>query len=321
MNYTTRITLAALVSALLHGAGFAMLYHRYEPRPIPPEARPEPIVLNLQPDPVPPPEPPRQLVEVTMPSIEAPLPTDRIAETHAEAMDQVARRTDNAAPELELDRFDEIPQSPSPLVPPVPPVAPAPEPIAEPVTEEPRKTEDTVPKEPREARDTRRLLEPMDVSQEDVPDPARVEPREATKREEPIKIAQATPAPSELPRPGRSRDQNGVANEGPTNFSAIQSEIAPYLKHVRRKVERRWNEMLYTRYSGTTPVKAVIDCAINADGELVSVTVAGTDNDRLYSALCRDAVMRAGPFGPFTFEVPDIYRGKNLEIRWTFNFL
>lgn len=68
-------------------------------------------------------------------------------------------------------------------------------------------------------------------------------------------------------------------------------------------------------------MKAVIDCEINAEGELVSVNVVGTDNDKLYSALCRDAVQRAGPFGPFPFEVPDIYRGKNLEIRWTFSFL
>ncbi len=93
------------------------------------------------------------------------------------------------------------------------------------------------------------------------------------------------------------------------------------MKIVKKQVELKWNEMIHTRYSGTSPVKAVIDCAISPSGQLVSVTVVGTHNDHIYSLLCKDAVQRAGPFGPFPFVVPDIYRGKNLEIRWTFSFL
>lgn len=306
MNYTRRMTIAALLSALLHVAGLVMLYRNYDSRPPAHAVSPEPIVLDLQPDPAHQPPPPRQLIEPAVPAAEPPPPADLIAETNAEAMDTVATLEHDTGPQLEQDDFDELPQSASPPVPPAPAAPPPPKPAR---------------KEAANEAESKLLANESDIPLESVQDAGNERQNPPVDPGEPILLAQVQPALPERPAPGKSRSRTGVAKEGVTNFDAIQSDIAPYLKLVRQRVERRWNEMLYTRYSGTTPVKAVIDCAINPQGELVSVTVAGTENDRLYSALCRDAVLRAGPFGPFTFEVPDIYREKNLEIRWTFNFL
>lgn len=308
MTYTQRMTLAVLVSVLLHVAVLLLLQRTYTPATAPPPPAPEPIVLNLQPPPTASPPPPRQLVDVQTPAETPPEPVDRIAETHAEAMDLAAINAANEGPQLKLDDFDALPKPAAPNTPPEEASSPPP-PEKEKAEEKP------------EAEGDKEPVQEMDVPLESVRDADTVAEQKEPVPEAPIRIAQATPAPPQRPSPGTSRARSGLSKQGATNFDAIQNEIAPYLKQVRKQVEQRWNEMLYTRYSGTSPVKAVIDCAINPQGELVSVTVVAPDGDRLYSALCRDAVQRAGPFGAFPFEVPDIYRDKNLEIRWTFNFL
>lgn len=317
MTYQNRMMIAVFLSVLLHAAGFGVLQYSYTPRPAPPPPESAPIIVNLQPEPEPEQTPSRQLVDVAVPAPEPPDPTDRIAETNAEAM-TLARRPDAApAPALEADTFDALPAPPSP------PEEPAPAPVEPPLEQAPPEEEpepaETPARKPSPERATP-PVEEMDLPLEtvEIDEPAEAE---EPAPEPPMQVARAMPAPPQRPSPGRAREQGGGARQGATNFSAIQHEIAPYLKHVRQLVERQWNEMIYTRYSGTSPVRAVIDCAINPQGELVSVTVVEPDRDRLYSALCRDAVQRAGPFGPFTFEVPEIYRNQNLEIRWTFNFL
>ena len=306
MNYSTRMKIAAAFSMLLHAAGVALLQRAYDPKEYIPAAVPEPIVLDLQPDPQPAPAP--QLIDVAIPAETPPDTKERIAEDNAEAMDLAMRESDRPTPLLEQDEFDALPK---PLQVPTPPVEASSPPPPEPPKAEKREKGEEKTAAPSE-------MVSQVPKEEDTPHSKDGTSAEKAP-EEPIKIAQATMPPR--PEAGKSRDRGGVAKEGQTNFGAIESDIAPYLKHVRTKVEQQWNQMLYTRYSGTSPVKTVIDCAINAQGELVSVTVVGTDNDKLYSALCRDAVQRAGPFGAFPFEVPDIYRGKNLEIRWTFSFL
>ncbi|MBL7647184.1 MAG: TonB C-terminal domain-containing protein [Candidatus Hydrogenedentes bacterium] len=307
MNYSTRIKIAAVFSLLIHAAGVGLLRQTYTPREYIPAAAPEPIVLDLQPEAQPSP-PPQQFVDVATPAEAPPQVTEHIAVENAEAMDLALREAERPAPALEEDEFDALPQ---PVAPPAPPEPDTTSPAQE-SKEETEKKEETRTKEP--------VREVETPAKEELPE-AEETPPAPKAPEGPIKIAQAQPMPAQRPEKGKTRERGGVSKQGQTNFDAIQSEIAPYLKHVRERVEQQWNQMLYTRYSGTSPVKAVIDCAINAEGELVSVNVVGTDNDKLYSALCRDAVQRAGPFGPFPFEVPDIYRGKNLEIRWTFSFL
>jgi len=306
MSYKRRIQIAAVLAVFIHLSGVAVW--RYVPAPAPPRAAPapEPIEIDLRPE-APAPTEPVQLVDVAVPSPAPPTPVPLIAEEHAEAMDEVVQENERPAPRLTPDDFDQLAALPAPPTEP----APMPEPPSERALEE----------RPSEIEAPEPDLYDMEDYLEEILEGAQDSAAPAPTREEPLRIAQADPLLPQRPSPGKSRDQQGAAREGVTNFQAIQSEIAPYLKHVRALVEKEWNEMLYTRYSGTSPVKAVIDCAISPSGHLVSVSVVGTENDRLYSALCKDAVQRAGPFGPFPFEVPDIYRDKNLEIRWTFSFL
>lgn len=308
MNYATRMKIAAAFSMLLHAAGVALLQRSYDPREYIPAAAPEPIVLDLQPEPQPAPAP--QLIDVAVPSEAPPETSDLIAEENAEAMDLALRESDRPGPALDPDDFDALP---TPTQAPTPPAEP-PSPPARENPKEAKSEEGSVKKASPSAK-------APEKPKEDDATPSQDGTLVEKAPDGPIKIAQAQSLLPQRPEAGKSRDRGGVAKEGQTNFGAIESDIAPYLKHVRTKVEQQWNQMLYSRYSGTSPVKTVIDCAINAQGELVSVTVVGTDNDKLYSALCRDAVQRAGPFGPFPFEVPDIYRGKDLEIRWTFSFM
>lgn len=303
------MNLAVLLSLLLHVAGFAVLHYTYIPAPPVRPANPEPLVLNLQPDPPPQPNPPpRQLVDIVEPAPEPPVPTENIAETHSEAMDLARLEDPQRGPALEQDDFDALPKAASPDKMPAP-AAPPPPPKAE-------------EKEPSNSEEAEMQVKEIETPLEEVLDPDEADEHADSAPEAPLRIAQNTPpAPPARPSPGTTRERGSRTKQGTTNFDAIQNEIAPYLKQIRQQVERRWNEMLYTRYSGTSPAKAVIDCAINPQGQLVSVSIVGADGDRLYSALCKDAIQRAGPFGPFPFEVPDIYKDKNLEIRWTFNFL
>lgn len=316
MNYSTRIKIAAVFSMLIHAAGVGLLRHTYSPREYIPAVSPEPIVLDLQPEspPEPAPSPQPQFVDVAVPSEAPPQTNDHIAIENSEAMDLALHEAERPAPALEQDEFDALPLPAAPPAPPQPAPQPAAKPAPNDATEEKLTEKDDAakvnkPEAPVETKTTERLTESVEA------------PSAPEAPEGPLKIAQAQLMPAQRPEKGKTRERGGVSKQGQTNFDAIQSEIAPYLKHVRERVEQQWNQMLYTRYSGTSPVKAVIDCAINAQGELVSVNVVGTDQDKLYSALCRDAVQRAGPFGAFPFQVPDIYRGKNLEIRWTFSFL
>jgi hypothetical protein len=304
MSYSKRIQIAAALSILLHALGLFALHYVPQPAPAPTTWPPKPIELDLQPD-APAEREPVQLVDVAQPAPMPVPPATRIAEQNAEAMDKAPTEVEQSSPRLAPEDFDKLAKRATPESKPVPPIAP---PVRE--SEEENTAEES--QEP--------TFEEMEEHLEGILNAKRT-PEEVDPQDEPIQVAQADPSIPQRPSPGTSRARESGAKQGITNFQAIQSEIAPYLKHVRAQVEREWNEMLYTRYSGTSPVKAVIDCAISPSGELISVSAVGTPNDRLYSALCRDAVQRAGPFGPFPFAVPDIYRDKNLEIRWTFSFL
>lgn len=262
-----------------------------------------PLVLNLRP------EAPRQLVDTHTPAEEPVEKTDLISDMASKATDEVLREGDHPGPQFE--EFDEDESLAAPATPPeapvAPPTPPAPPP-QQPPAPAPVRSERNLPEAPREAA-------PHETFQEKA--------EESPESEERMQVAQAMPqaAQTALPRASKGRVHDAVRGQGFAGFEAMSSEIAPYLKEVRRRVELRWNEMLLMRYSGTKPVKAIIDCAIASDGRLVSVEVVGIPEDPVYAALCRQAIELAGPFGPFPFHVPEMYLEKNLEIRWTFSFL
>jgi hypothetical protein len=113
----------------------------------------------------------------------------------------------------------------------------------------------------------------------------------------------------------------GVIDEGFMACEALKSEVAPYLRQVRERVQQHWYAAMAFRYAGVSPTKAVVDCAINPDGKLVYARIVETGNSPTYAPLCKEAIDKSDPFPPFPFQVPDIYRTKNLEIRWTFSYL
>ena len=152
---------------------------------------------------------------------------------------------------------------------------------------------------------------------------------------EPLQVAQAEPPVLPPGRP-QGRVDGGVHSKGFTGFEAMEDEIAPYLKEVRARVERNWRAALQLRYSGTTPTKAVLECSIRPDGMLLHVRIveAGvpTTGDSTsavspsgvsptYAPLCKEAIERAAPFPAFPFKIPEMYRERSLQIRWTFSFL
>ncbi len=339
MTYPRRIFVSGCCAVLLHLSAAAIWV--FAPRgPVLARELPlMPLVLNLQP----PEAPRRQLVDVAESTDEAVTETDLIAEVNAKAADDTPGAGEDLGPVLEeLSDFDALAQAPAPETP-----APEAAASAPPAGEQPlEQAEEQAAEQPRAQTavlDAPRLPQPLEsaaVLPEKEPAPEQAQAAEAGPAENlgPFQVAKASPAPprpvappapdvppapiaSELAQPERSRAHDGVGRRGPTNFEAIKDEIAPYLKEIRKKVRRKWIEMLVGRYSGTSPAEVVFDIAISPVGELVSVRVVGVAKERVYAALCKEALRDAAPFGPFTFQVPEFYRGKNLEIRWTFDFL
>lgn len=306
MTYGRRLTIAACLAALIHGAAVVSLGHIPQWRTAPQEAVPEPIVLNLRPHS----EPARRLIDQDSSSEEPPDPTDLISEMNAKARDMTDGGADGAAPRVaHVGEFDQAPR-------------PAPEPIRPqtgPPPERERKPEATQETEPvpstKERLPATRPQAPKDSE----------EPRESEPKR--FEVARAQPpspeagAPDTPPSDPRGRVEGNAMRKGFLAFEAMADEVAPYLRDVRRRVETRWRAALHLRYSGTTTTQAVLDCAIAPDGTLAYVRIVDPGGSPSYAALCREAIERAGPFPPFPFQVPDMYREKNLEIRWTFSFL
>jgi outer membrane biosynthesis protein TonB len=322
--YRRRLKIAAVLSLMLHASCVVLaILNPGACIPEPPGLVPkqEPIVVHLQPDDA---DQPMRLVDPAVPSTEVPDDTDLIAETNSKAQDEAASEGDASTPEMnEMDEFDALGGAPlaSPASPPiavVSPPAPAPteEPSAEPepVEVEPKPVEGSVAVAP--GATARAEEESQD--KEPAADLAPNEP--ASER---IEIAKAETVPMVAGDGGapRARKRGGVEAEGFANFEAKQHELAPYLKTIREKVERAWRSALQVRYTGTTPTKAVIACTINPKGDVVKVEIVDGGESVSYGPLCKDAIQSAGPFGPFPFEVPEIYQNENLEIRWTFSFM
>ncbi|MBI1317604.1 MAG: hypothetical protein GC168_01465 [Candidatus Hydrogenedens sp.] len=270
-----------------------------------PEPEPEPILLNLVPDDAP---PARQLVESNAPPQPPETQTANIAPQSTRAADMMLQEGDAPGPVFfEESDFESLAQPK-----PTPQSASS---AAQAAEEAPQETEKEAPSE-----------EPVDQppveSAETLPSKAPV-PEKADERpeQEPVKMAQATAAPpvETPPSNARGRLHNSVTNEGFTSFEAIQDEVAPYLQHIKRKVEVRWHEGLI-RYAGTQIREVGIDCEIDATGALIKAEIYQSSGDVIYDTVCVEAMRKAGPFGAFPFQVPEIYQNKNLEIRWRFSF-
>lgn len=325
--YAIRMRRAVLCSVLLHALILVPVSARKVSGGPGIDPRAEPILLRLQQTETP---PPRQLVDVIEPSDTVPTEqTDLIAEENSVASDSALRDGETVGPQFsQEDPFDTLADL-EPSTPHLPPRAPEPEPPEPPQQQPEAETpEDAAPSEEEpeyktEPPEAEIVPERIAMASPTVPPIEMLEPVPEM-HPSPLPPAMPTPSPGQAAFGGpvsKGRSRDAVRQMGLLNFEAIADQVAPYLKQVKLRVERRWNEALLNRYSGLTPTEAVVDCEIAPDGAVVSATLVGASPDPIFAALCRDAIVKAGPFGPFTFEVPDIYRNQNLEIRWTFSFL
>lgn len=325
LQYVNRIRNAIVLSLILHlvmmGA-WSVLPHKEK---LGLTQSTDPIVLQLQPPQEP--EQPKSLVDIATPSEVAPENDTNIAEQNAVATDTALHQGEEAGPRFEkeddMDILPERPLIPQPPSPPRPAIPPQPEPA--PAEEAPQ---DTAEPEPVQSKP-----EAVPTKAQKNPTPSESKPKDTTpQQQERIQVAreQSIPSPpvpptpqnDELPNDGRVKDKDrGVEQVGLAGYEAIQDELAPYLRQMKDKVDLYWKQKMLLNYTGSKPVKVEIDCEIDHNGHIVSVKVVGNPDDKIYAALCKQAMVMAAPFGPFPFKVPDIYRNKNLEIRWAFNFL
>ncbi|HPO14664.1 MAG TPA: hypothetical protein PLI09_14585 [Candidatus Hydrogenedentes bacterium] len=294
-----------------------------------PMPRPPAVVLNFK-HPEPAPAPVRQLVDVHTPANAPVAQNDLIAVENSNATDIALRDGTKPGPHLDQIAGHDSLTPPAPVKPveetvaPPPPMPEIPSPTAAtpPPESSPPLLEQSAAHEPK----PREKKEIFQVAKAYVPPPFQQTPESPPETMEmPVPKPEAAPAPPEIPENvqsvSRGRLYDKVNTIGFPGFEASKDQVAPYLHEVRRRVEKRWNAALLTRYSGVSPTEVVIDCAIASDGRLARVEIVGEPEDRVYAALCKEAVEKAGPFKPFPFKVPDMYRNKNLEIRWTFSFL
>lgn len=297
MVYSKRLVVALTAALALHTLILASGAHFLNRRAVSLASRDEPLLLNLVESPDP--RPAYRLVETSQPATEPVEETDLISTQDSNAADRSDDDGERLAPHFaEASEFDEAPLPPAEH-------GPAPEP------EPPPKPETTGPPS-REILDMT-ALDPMPLTG----------PGESG--DDRFEVAQA-PATPQVPEPTpargpRGRLHGGVRETGFLAFEAMRHEVAPYFEKIRRAVRREWYAALQLNYSGVLPTKAVLECAINPQGELVYVNIVSRGNSPSYAPLCKMAIEKAGPFGPFPFKVPDVYRNKNLEITWTFHFL
>ena len=343
-SYDKRLLISTVGSAILHTIGIlALLYFLFAQHGAGPSQGPVTYLVKLGSAP---PEP-KELAESTAPTTKPPADSDRIAETDSQAQDMSdVEGTRNApffkqASETDILARTAPPSLPSsPPTPPPPPASPSPPPQPSPQEAAPVKKSEPVPdiqppKKPAQVMAARipetppntKPAEPKPVDTTSIPpatSPLSPSQAEFSPPISPLALpkTQESQGMATLPQ-GTSRGQidGGVKNEGFVAYEAIRDKVAPYLKTIRARVERNWQTSLHLKYLGTSPTKAVLDCAIGPDGKLVAVNIVDAGDATGYAAICKEALERAAPFDPFPFQVPDMYQSKNLEIRWTFNFL
>lgn len=335
-RYDARLGVTLLASVLLHVVVVLVLW--WAPRPLGEAPVPEPLLLNLVPEQ----QPERQqLAPVAVPSDTAPLDAAHIAAFNAEAAGERLQAGAQPGPTVQQESAIERPGAavapPMPDAPPAPPAPPAPEESPQDAAPPPSDSEAPAAPEAFKAREVEAMesapaprksdREAAVIAEQDSPapksssKPERMQVAQAKPQAAPAAMQPVPPQPGQPERPGRGRLDNRVVKQGFSSYEALQDDIAPYLEEVKRRVEKYWVEALLLHYSGTQPREVEVDCEIAANGTLASVKLVAPSEDQAYGILCMNAIRAAAPFPRFPFQVPDLYRNQNLEIRWHFSFL
>lgn len=341
MFYGKRLSVAAVAALLIHVLVLlpliAYLLHESAGARAA-QAKERPIILSLN-DLSLSDNPPPSLIESGA-AAEGPVDdSDLISNADSQAQDLSENEGDTNQPYFEeSSEFDELGTPPIPLpgqdpeVEPTvaPPLEAAEEPAKPPV--EPEETAQETTAEASSGSEGLTRVAEAPVKPEE-PEPAvelvaaePVVPENEEPEEEPerIQVAKAPEQPTvqaQEIRSSRGREGGGAGESGFTSFEATKHVLGDYMLEVRRKVELQWRAALTLRYAGVSRTNSLVECSIRPDGTLEFVRIVETGDSLSYAIICRDAIEKAGPFGPFPFDVPDIYRKENLEIVWKFSYL
>lgn len=343
MLYQERLKYSAAASTLVHIVALVLAGYQMSTNSIGITPNPQPIVLQLTPR-----DQPEQLVEEAVehdekmlrliepgtPTDESVNETDLISSEDSKAQSATASEGDPDKPAVDrIDDFDELGGQPTPPKPLQTALAPQPEPAdrAEPQrpepTPEPARSDNLSPEDGAVQVAARPGPDKPESAQALEPQPE-LEPDSDTpeQKPQPMRVAQAPSEPVAPPvqelEATRGREDGGAMPGGFTNFEAKQHELGAYMLEVRKHVEREWRTALQMRYAGVGPARAILDCSIRPDGTLEYVRIVDGGNSPGFSTLCKAAIERASRnFPAFPFEVPEIYRSKNLEVRWQFTYM
>lgn len=334
MVYLDRLKYSAAASVLVHLVVLVWAGYQTNTTSIGFTPTPEPIVLNLVPrvdrEQIVEEEEETQkqsrLIDPGVATDQAVSESDLISSRDSKAQSAKESEGDPDKPSVDrIDEFEELGGQPTSAPQPLEPLnEPAPE-----TPEPPEREQDEVEEVPDEEGAVQVAAVPKTETPEPAPRPEPAnEPEEpAATAEPPMQIAQAQPPAEPSPPPvqelraTRGREDGGAQPGGFTSFEAKQHELGEYMLDVRNHVEREWRTALATRYAGVGPAKALLDCSIRPDGTLEYVRIVNGGDSPGFATLCKAAVERASRnFKPFPFEVPEIYRSKNLEVRWQFQY-
>ncbi|MFP6583927.1 MAG: hypothetical protein VCD00_15415 [Candidatus Hydrogenedentota bacterium] len=358
MTYSRRVLMTTVISIVVHIAMLWMAQSRVEAKPKPmAQAQPAPLVFRLEqapepePDPEAEPERVKRIIETPDPTDEEVADTDLISDQNSKARDESDETGERVAPVSEvIDDFDaiehvptepilqtptivELPPEPANVEQPTEEIVALEEPVA-PVEEALDEVNEAAP-EP-EGQDVIETvlaeLEEM-VAQENEDNSDAEEPIEPVEPEEEpgerFQVARAT-APEVPPPPrvieqslraGRTREGGGASESGVINFEAKSHELGEFMLQVRKRVEFEWHSAIRMRYPSVRRVEAIILCSIRPDGMIESVEIIDPGTSMTFAILCRESIRDAAPFPELGFEVPEIYRSRNVDIRWRFSYM
>lgn len=341
MSYSQRVTFATVLSVLAHLVVLWIGLTRVDATPKRETmAEVPPIMFKFEQPPEPEPEPERQrirrLIDTPTPTDEPVEETDLISDSNSKAADQSEKSGENLAPVSEnVDDFEQVELKPTPqqeLSPPQPVTPPVPASPQEPTPEVSEAQETT-----KEALELPEMTVPTRTTLLNEVESGPVKAREEREAEEQqpeketapaperFQVAQASPPPSPKQvvqdvREGKTRDDSGTDRNGVLSFEANQHEMGEYMLHVRNKVEKSWRGAIRSKHSGVRHAEARIRLVIRPDGQIELVEILDDGGALVFAVLSREAVKDAGPFDPFPFDVPEIYRSENLDVTWRFTF-
>jgi periplasmic protein TonB len=270
-----------------------------------------------------PPEAPQVPAEPSLPS-KAQVPEEPQPQVEAQAREEPEPQVSPPPLPITPKPVPEEPQSqvsppPLPVAPKPAPEAAAKRPASPPRRQETAKTTTQSPPK----REPKPLEPPEPKRMAKLPEPAErtppLPPQDPTPPARPAVESPAQPEQRLLPRLGRipllsgedlekyaqvrSSDQHN-ASSGAVSLDSKELKYLSYFAHIKRRIERVWtypSDAIANGLQGQLHLKFVL----RSDGHLKTVELLRSSGSKVLDKEAWDAVVNAGPFGPFPPTIPD----------------